>query len=580
MSNEQNDPATSASAPGVTMRIDLSPDLLEEAKRGRRKTGPIGTAPAASPTPKLRPSAVTGGIDFQQLFQNIYDAVLITDMNGEVMLANVRANQFFGASPGQLTRESILNLIANTDETLLPTILETLTANRFVLMQGYCLRIDGSYFAAEISVNRLRLSGQDYLSFFIRDTTLRKEQEERLRTGHNALQNSSSGIAITGLDGRIEYWNPAFLSFFGLADGPEIEGHDLRGLLCIPETLDKVVDATSAGETWAGEMEMRRANGTTFFGQVSVAPNLNTNGETVGMVLSILDVTPQKRAQQQLQAYASELHQWNSQMQEDLNIASELHQAFLPSDFKVFPKGAEPENALVHIRNLYCPSGTIGGDFFDIRALSDHEVALFVSDVMGHGIRSSLVVATIRGLIEQLRTMASEPGAFLTHLNTTYTTIFKHIGGTVVFSTAFYAVIDTHTGILRCANASHPSPYLLRRNESRCERLSLAEPTGSAALGIFPDKGYTTREFQLLPNDLLLLYTDGLSEVEGPNGELYENRRFDEMLKLKLRSPVEELLNSLLADAKEFSGREMFEDDVCLLAAEVERLAAFPKNGK
>jgi sigma-B regulation protein RsbU (phosphoserine phosphatase) len=291
-------------------------------------------------------------------------------------------------------------------------------------------------------------------------------------------------------------------------------------------------------------------------------------------------VTPQKRAQQQLQAYASELHQWNSQMQEDLNIASELHQAFLPSDFKVFPKGAEPENALVHIRNLYCPSGTIGGDFFDIRALSDHEVALFVSDVMGHGIRSSLVVATIRGLIEQLRTMASEPGAFLTHLNTTYTTIFKHIGGTVVFSTAFYAVIDTHTGILRCANASHPSPYLLRRNESRCERLSLAEPTGSAALGIFPDKGYTTREFQLLPNDLLLLYTDGLSEVEGPNGELYENRRFDEMLKLKLRSPVEELLNSLLADAKEFSGREMFEDDVCLLAAEVERLAAFPKNGK
>jgi serine phosphatase RsbU (regulator of sigma subunit) len=265
------------------------------------------------------------------------------------------------------------------------------------------------------------------------------------------------------------------------------------------------------------------------------------------------------------------LHQWNSQMQEDLNIASELHQAFLPSDFRVFPKGAEPNNALIHIRNLYCPSGTIGGDFFDIRALSDHEVALFVSDVMGHGIRSSLVVATIRGLIEQLRTMAKEPGAFLTHLNTAYTTIFKHIGGTVVFSTALYAVIDTQTGVLRCANASHPAPYILRRKDSRCERLSLWEPQGSAALGIFPDKGYSTNEFQLSPNDLLLLFTDGLSEAEAPNGELYESRRFVEMLRLKLHSPVDELLNSLLADARAFSGREMFEDDVCLLAAEVER---------
>jgi PAS domain S-box-containing protein len=576
MTNEPTDPSSTGNAPGVTMRIDLSPDLLEEAKRGRRKTGPIGTAVA----PGGRPFAFTGGIDFQQLFQNIYDAVLITDMNGGVVMANVRAHQFFNAAPGQLTRESVLNLVANTDDTLLPTILETLTANRFVLMQGYCLRTDGSFFAAEISVNRLRLSGQDFLSFFIRDTTLRKEQEERLRTGHNALQNSSSGIAITGLDGRIEYWNPAFLSFFALTETQQVEGNDLRTLLCAPETLDVIISTTAAGQTWTGELEMKRTNETTFFGQVSAAPNLNTNGETVGMVLSILDVTPQKRAQQQLQAYASELHQWNSQMQEDLNIASELHQAFLPSDFKVFPKGAEPENALVHIRNLYCPSGTIGGDFFDIRALSDHEVALFVSDVMGHGIRSSLVVATIRGLIEQLRSMAREPGAFLTHLNTAYTTIFKHIGGTVVFSTALYAVIDTHTGILRCANASHPAPYLLRRSESRCERLSLMEPSGSAALGIFPDKGYTTREFQLSPNDLLLLYTDGLSEVEGPNGELYESRRFDEMLLSKLRCPVDELLNSLLADAKEFSGREIFEDDVCLLAAEVERLASFPHNGK
>jgi len=552
------------------MRIDLSPELLEEAKRGRRKTGPISTTPSAA---QPRAVNVPGSIDFQQLLQNIYDAVLITDMNGEVAMANVRANQFFLSEPGQLTRQSILKLIANTDETLLPTILETLTANRFVLLQGYCLRTDGLYFAAEISVNRLRLGVRDYLSFFIRDITLRKEQEERLRTGHNALQNASSGIVIAGLGGHIEYWNPAFLAFFTLTESQQVEGHDLHSFICTPAALDEAISAASAGQTWTGELEMKRADGTTFFGQVSVAPNLNTSGDPVGMVLSVLDVTPQKRAQQQLQAYASELHQWNQQMREDLNIASELHEAFLPSEFTVFPRGSAPHDALLQIRNLYCPSGTIGGDFFDIRALSDHEVAFFISDVMGHGIRSSLVVATIRGLIEQLRTMAHEPGAFLTHLNATYTTIFKHIGGTVVFSTALYAVFDTRTGLLRCANASHPTPYIIRRERSEIVKLSIASSEGSAALGIFPDKGYSTREFQLFSGDVLLLYTDGLSEVEGPNGELYESSRLEDTLRAKIKSPIEELLNSLLADAKDFSGREMFEDDVCLLVTEVQKLS-------
>jgi sigma-B regulation protein RsbU (phosphoserine phosphatase) len=571
MKNEPTETPASANPLGTTMRIDLSPEMLEEAKRGksriegRRKTGPIITIP------KPRAVAPSGGVDFQQLFQNIYDAAIITDLNGEIVMVNVRANQFFLTTPGQFTHDSILGLICGTDDSLLPTIMEALKADRFVLMQAYCLRTDGSYFPAEISVNRLRLGGQDHLSFFVRDITLRKEQEERLRTGNTALQNSSSGIIITGLRGQIEYANPAFLSFFALTDARQVEGHDVREFLCEPETADKVISTTGSGETWSGELEMKRADGSTFFGQVSVAANLNTDGEQVGMVLSVLDVTPQKRAQRQLQAYAAELHEKNSQMQEDLNIASELHRAFLPSDFQVFPPGATPAEAQLQLRNLYCPSGTIGGDFFDIRALSDHEVALFISDVMGHGIRSALVVATIRGLIEQLRPLARDPGAFLTQLNATYTTIFKHIGGNVIFSTALYAVIDTRTGQLRCANASQPRPYVLRRGSSGCEHLVL--PGRSAALGIFPDSRYEMSEFQLAPKDLLLLYTDGLSEVENSAGDLYETRRFEEALAAQLRSPAEELLAGLVADAKDFSGRRIFEDDVCLLAIEVERLA-------
>jgi PAS domain S-box-containing protein len=560
------------------MRIDLSPEKLEEVKRGlagaaaRPRTGPIPTLP------KPRVVTATGGVDFQQLLQNIYDAAIITDLHGSIVMVNVRTNQFFLAEPGQLTHESVLGLIGGADDSLLPTILETLKANRFVLMQAACLRTDGTYFPAEISVNRLRLGSADHLSFFIRDTTLRKEQEDRLRTGHTALQNASSGIVITGLTGQIQYWNPAFLSLFSLTEAQQVEGRDLREFLCAPETADEVIATTSAGGTWAGELEMQRADGATFFGQVSVAANLNTDGEQVGMVLSVLDVTAQKQAQRQLQAYASELRKANARMQEDLNIASELHRTFLTSDFPVFPPGAPPEEVRLRLHHLYHPSGTIGGDFFDLRALSDHEVAVFISDVMGHGIRSALVVATMRGLIEQLRPLAGDPGAFVTQLNATYATIFKHLGGTVIFSTAFYAVIDTRTGRLRFANASHPRPYVLRRGAAQYEKLSLAGAGRSAALGIFPETRYATGEIALAPHDLLLLYTDGLSETESPAGDLYETHRFEETLRARLASPAGELLDGLLADAKTFSKREIFEDDVCLLAVELERLA--PGAGK
>ncbi len=569
MSNDPHEPTPAANPLGTTMRIDLSPEALEEAKKGkipepRRRSGPISVGAA-----KPRVIVPAAGIDFQQLLQSIYDAAVITDLSGTIMMVNVRANQFFLTAPGQLAHQSILGLLGDPEEPILQTITEALKANRFVLMQAICPRTDGTFFPAEISVNRLRLGSADHLCFFFRDITLRKEQEERLRTGHTALQNSGSGILITGIEGEVEYWNPAFLALCCLTEARHIEARNLRDFLCEPATADEIIAFTARGDAWSGELEMRRPDGSTFFGQVSVAANLNTDGEQVGMVFSVLDVTPQKRAQQQLQSYAAQLHKTNVLMQEDLNIASELHRAFLPSDFRAFPPGAVDEAARLQIRNLYTPSGTIGGDFFDIRALSDHEVAIFIADVMGHGIRAALVVATMRGLLEQLRPVATNPGELMTQLNAAYAAIFKHFGGTVVFATALYAVIDTRTGVLRCANASQPLPFVLRRGEERSEQLTLPR---SAALGIFAHTAYATREFQLAPRDLLLFYTDGISEAENENGDIFESERLQGTLKTLFDRPAQELLDGLLAEARGFSGREIFEDDVCLLAVEVERL--------
>jgi len=573
--------ASAASAAGTTMRIEIAPEALHEAKRGKVRSGngQPGGANFGLKSPVAAADAPLGGVHFQQLLHNIYDAVLITELSGEVLVANIRANQFFGAEPGQLHQFNILGLICGSDDSLLPVILEALDGNRFVLMQAHCMRMDGTTFPAEISANQLVISNQTYLSFFVRDVTLRKQQEERLRTGYTAIQNASSGIAIAGLDAEIEYCNPSFLSYFGLVEEHIKEHHNLRELLAEPSVMDQIIAAIWQRQTWSGELKLKTSTGSIFYGYTSVTPNVDADNELAGMVLSVLDVTSQKHAQWQLQEYAAELRKKNVQMEEDLNMASELHQAFLPRDFEGFPRSASAEAKLVDVKHLYHPSGTIGGDFFDIRELSSHELAIFISDVMGHGIRSALVVATIRGLIEQLRPQASDPGAFMTQLNATYTAIFKQMGGSVVFATALYMVLDTTTGKLRYANAGHPHPYILRPGEESVTPLRDKGQRPSPALGFFPHVDYPTLSTALAPRDSLVLYTDGLSEVESPARELFETNQFQLSLKKGIQADPKALLDQLLEDARTFATTPGFEDDICMVALQVLRLSQRERTG-
>ena len=555
------------------MRIEINPE-----ERGKvRPSAPQNLQSALKSALKTQGPSVTvaplGGIHFQQLLQNIYDGVFVTEGTGEILTANQRANQYFLAEPGQLSHYSIAGLICGADESLLPTIHTTLQDNRFIFIQAWCLRMDGSSFPAEISVNRITLAGKEYLSFFVRDVTLRKQQEERLRAGYTAIQNASSGIAIARLDAAIEYCNPAFLASFGLGSVEQGAYPNFREFLCQPELADEVGAAIWRGEAWTGELELRNLEGTVFYGHTAVTPSVDEDGELAGMVFSVLDITPQKRAQQQLQAYAAELHGKNAQMQDDLNMASELHEAVLPRGFETFPRNATPEECLLAFQHLYHPSGTIGGDFFDIREISDHEVAIFICDVMGHGIRSALVVATIRGLLEQLRPRTRDPGALLTQLNATYSSIFKHMGGDVIFATALYLVIDTRDGAVRFANAGHPRPFVLRPESSEVARLTSTTEAPSMALGLFLGATYRTLDARLVAGETLLFFTDGLSEVQNPQEEFYETFRFGAILRENLDTSPKQLLEGLFQDALEFSSSTAFEDDICLLAVRVRALS-------
>src|SRR5262249_5742181 len=165
-----------------------------------------------------------------------------------------------------------------------------------------------------------------------------------------------------------------------------------------------------------------------------------------------------------------ELHLKNQQLEEDLRMAREIQLTMLPQQYPAFPRDAAPADSAFQFTHRYLPTGAVGADFCTVSARSTNEASVFICAVAGHGVRSALVTAMIRALLEELKPLAADPGQFLTKLNSDLHSILRH-AGTPLLTTAFYFVADWNTGTMRYTNAGHPRPLLVRRAAGKIEPL-------------------------------------------------------------------------------------------------------------
>jgi sigma-B regulation protein RsbU (phosphoserine phosphatase) len=248
-------------------------------------------------------------------------------------------------------------------------------------------------------------------------------------------------------------------------------------------------------------------------------------------------------------------------MEENLRMAHEIQAAILPQQYPVFPHDAPPESSAFQFVHRYEAAESVSGDFFNISALSDNEAGVFICDVAGHGTRAALVTAMIRALVEELKPLAREPGNFLRKLNSDLYSILKSTGSPML-TTAFYLVADWRTGKMRFANAGHPKPLLMHRATGRIEPLAHATGRSEPALGLFENPSYQTSEVTIAPGDFVMLFTDGLYEVQGLNEELYSQERLMLDVQHLLQKPAAQMFDELLAAIRAFSVDHEFEDDV------------------
>jgi CheY-like chemotaxis protein len=206
------------------------------------------------------------------------------------------------------------------------------------------------------------------------------------------------------------------------------------------------------------------------------------------------------------------------------------------------------------------PARETSGDFYDFIPLSPHKWGLVIADVTDKGMGAALLMALCSTLI---RTFA---GHFPTLPAFTLRTVSERIlsdtrGG--MFVTAFYGILETHTGRFLFANAGHPPGYLVctRKGKETADRLTR---TGMA-MGVSEDARWQQKSLRLEVGDLLLLYTDGISEAQNPGGASYGEERLLEVVLSKAMESANQIREAVLDDVRRFMGNSPRQDDIAIV---------------
>jgi PAS domain S-box-containing protein len=276
-----------------TIRIDVLPRLTDPAgKTTDRVDLAISGAASSSAASPVRPE------DYLRFFENAYDATLITDQQGAYVHANRRVSELLGYNLPTLQKINFWQLVSGADADLMDTVRKSLASERFLRISSWCIRQDGSSFPAEIAVNQFISGTNVFLCFFIRDETLRTQAEAQLRTVQNAVKNASTGIGVAGLNGTILYANSALSALFGEENPKVLKGQQLNALLGNDKLVLDLVAAVTEGQSAFVEFPLVQADGATRWIQIAAAPNLDAEETLIGMVLSLVDISDRRRAEQ------------------------------------------------------------------------------------------------------------------------------------------------------------------------------------------------------------------------------------------------------------------------------------------
>ncbi len=277
-------------------------------------------------------------------------------------------------------------------------------------------------------------------------------------------------------------------------------------------------------------------------GSVLVSWGLSFAGTTAAVVLALTIY----RFKLELEASRDELRRKEA----ELSFARQVQQALFPRHL--------PATGGLEFSAICIPASVVSGDYYDIFQLPDGRLVLAIADISGKGISAAILMANLQALLRVVAGTCPSPAAVCSKLNSH----LHQVTEAFWFATFFYAEWYPAERRLRYANAGHNNPVLAGNFQSR----SLDH--GGIPLGILPEYDYETGEVVLQPGDLMVLYSDGITEAGAREAKEFGESRLMALIAANRQKPLGEIQERILGAVHAWTGDEV-EDDITLVLARV-----------
>jgi len=239
-------------------------------------------------------------------------------------------------------------------------------------------------------------------------------------------------------------------------------------------------------------------------------------------------------------------------MAEELRLASHVQRSLLP------PPMHHPH---LDLAGEFIPVREIGGDYYDLIPLDDGRLAVAIGDVMGKGVPAALLAANLKACLRaQVEVSETAPEDLITRVNR----LFWEVTPKGLFASLFFGVLDREAGVIDYVNAGHERPFVVRTDGSLLE---LEE--GGTVLGLLEKSRYRRGQARLDQGDMVVFFSDGLTDRTSPAGEMFGVDRLKEAAVRSRGDAARIALYSLLGEVQGFSGGLPAEDDVTLIVTRV-----------
>jgi phosphoserine phosphatase RsbU/P len=488
------------------------------------------------------------------------NAVIVTDPAGHIEYVNPKFTDITGYSAQEVLGKK-------------PHILHSPKTSREIYQELWRLISSGNEWRGEIqdrkkngelywarqSISSIKDTNgaiTHYVSI-MEDITAHKQVEEALKESEERFRQmadmAGEWIWEQGPNGRYIYCSSAVKAIVGY-EPEEVVGRFFYELFTVEDRKQVALGhyVTDNMEPFFGLINhYRHKDGRTIVTESTGAPILDVKGNLIKWRGVDRDITERLQAEEEIRRAHVKL----AVAKNEMKIARQIQESLLPAAPVIMPG--------LRIHGHCLPADQVGGDYFDYFRRQGDCVDVVIADVSGHSVGPALFMVETRCAIRTHAHLTENPAETLAMMNES---LYDDLNQADHFITMFYMRYDSLNRQLSYANAGQCPPLLLKPGAVACRELD-AE---GLVLGVMKDVSFEEKQVDLNAGDMVFLYTDGITEAENPEGELFGSQRLCETLTTNSELEPQRLIEELIKELQSFRQKKTFDDDVTLVILKID----------